>query len=220
MPNSNKYHLTQSLLSAWERSFLIDGYEEFINTLNRKLKKPTEAMLLGIEFEGVVNSVLNGEVIPEDHKWYKPVMKLARMLEGSQQQVSIKRDITIDGVCFELHGVLDFLKAGIIYDTKFSKNYYMNKYLYSPQHPMYFYLVPEAREFQYLSCDGEFVYREIYVPKDCTPIDVTIKKFMQYLDQHNLIETYTSLWNLETYYASKKKDSANKEKDNEEKEGK
>jgi hypothetical protein len=207
MRKSNKYHMTQSLLNDWQRVFTAeDGYEGFIKSLNRIPKTPTDAMLLGIEFEGVVNSVLDGAYIPSNHKWYNPIMELKELLDGSQQQVSVKRDIYVDGVCFQLHGVLDFLKAGIIYDTKFSKHYYMNKYLHSAQHPSYFYLIPEAYEFQYLSCDGEFVYKEIYRPEDTTPIEVTIRQFMQWLEKHHLIETYTSIWNLESYYESKKKE--------------
>ena len=199
--------MTQSLLSDWQRIFTTeDGYEGFIRSLNRIPKPPTDAMLAGVEFEGCVNSVLDGAYIPEKHKWYKPVMQLAELLDGSQKQVSIKKDIIVDGVCFQLHGVLDFLKAGIIYDTKFSSHYYLNKYLHSPQHPMYFSLVPEAYEFQYLSCDGNFIYKEIYRPEDVTSIEVTIKHFMEWLDKHNLVETYTSIWNLESYYQSKKKE--------------
>ena len=207
MPSSNKYHLTQSLLNDWLRSYILeDGYEAFLKSLYRQPKPMTEAMADGIEFEGCVNSVLNGAFIPETHKWYKPVMELAEYLNGSQQQVSIKKDIIVDGVCFELHGILDFLKAGIIYDTKFSKHYYLNKYFSSVQHPLYFYLVPEAREFQYLSCDGQFIYKETYHPEDVIPIEVTIRHFMKFLDKHNLVDIYTSIWNLETYYELKKKE--------------
>lgn len=205
MPSPNKYHLTQSLLADFQRVFTTeDGYDNFIASLYRKPKPMTEAMADGIAFEGAVNSVLNGEYIPPDHKWYKPVVDLSFYLEGAQQQVSVKRDIIVDGVCFELHGILDFLKAGIIFDTKFSKHYYLNKYLQSPQHPTYFYLVPEAREFQYLICDGQFVYKETYYPSETTPIEVTIKQFMVFLSRNQLVDTYTSIWNLEAYYKSKK----------------
>lgn len=200
-----KFHLTQSLLSDWQYSFVMeDGYERFVKSLNRVPKKPTEKMLNGVAFEGCVNSTLNGAFIPEDHKWYKPVMELAKYLHGSQQQVALKRDIIVEGVCFELFGVLDFLRAGVIYDTKFSDSYRLDKYLHSPQHPMYFYLVPEARRFEYLSCDGKFVYKETYYPEDTEPIELTIRQFMRYLEKHNLIETFTSKWNLKTYYESKK----------------
>lgn len=200
-----KFHLTQSLLSDWQYSFTLeDGYERFLKSLNRVPKQPTEKMLDGVAFEGCVNSALNGAYIPESHKWYEPVTELAAYLHGAQQQVSLKRDIIVDGVCFQLHGVLDFLRAGVIYDTKFSSNYRLNKYLHSPQHPAYFYLVPEARRFEYLSCDGKFIYKEIYYPEDTEPIELIIRQFMRFLEKQNLIETYTSIWNLETYYKSKK----------------
>lgn len=201
-----KFHLTQSLLSDWQYSFVTDeGYERFLQSLDRIPKQPTEKMLNGVAFEGCVNSALNGAYVPKNHRWYKPVTELAEYLHGSQQQVDIKRDIIVDGVCFQLHGVLDFLRAGVIYDTKFSQNYRLNKYLLSPQHPMYFYLVPEARRFEYLSCDGKFVYKEIYYPEDTQPIELMIRQFMRYLEKYGLIEKYTSKWNLETYYKTKSK---------------
>ena len=200
--------MTQSLLSSWIWSFQKeDGYDDFLKTLNREKMTPNDAQLLGTEFEGCVNSVLDGAYIPPTHKWYKPVMNLADLLAGSQQQVTARREVVVDGVCFELYGVLDFLKAGIIYDTKFSKHYYVNKYISSPQHPLYFRLVPEAYKFSYLSCDGDFIYTETYCPDDVTPIETTIHQFMQYLEKHNLIDVYTSIWNLKTYYESKKKET-------------
>lgn len=207
MQIQNKFHLTQSLLSDFQRVFTTDdGYEAFLKSLYRQKKPMTEAMADGIEFEHCVNSVMDGAHIPGNHKWYKPVVELAEYLEGSQKQVTIKRDIIVCDVCFELYGVLDFLRSGIIYDTKFSKHYYLNKYLLSPQHPMYFYLVPEAREFQYLISDGKFIYKETYMPYETTPIEVTIKQFMVFLDRNHLLEPYVSMWNLETYYQSKKKE--------------
>ncbi len=69
------------------------------------------------------------------------------------------------------YGVLDYLKCGVIYDTKYSKTYKVNKYLDSPQHPMYFVLAPEAYEFQYKICDGEWIYTEIYRPGEVEPIE-------------------------------------------------
>ena len=195
MSASEKYRITQTLLGNWLYTYKVDdGYEKFLKCLRREKEPPTKAMLDGIRFEGCVNSVLDGAPISPDHEWYKPVTQLARYLDGAQQQVTLFREIKVDGIHFLLHGVLDFLKEGIIYDTKFSKNYHLNKYLLSPQHPMYFALEPDAYEFQYLSCDGTYVYRETYRPEDVTPIDVTIKQFMQFLDRQNLVDTYCELW--------------------------
>ena len=200
----NKFHLTQSLLSAWQYCYSDseDSYERFLKTLNRQKEPPTEAMLNGIEFENCVNNVLNGSYIDPKHKWYQGIMETAKKLQGSQQQVRVKREIIVNGVCFELDGVLDFLRAGEIYDTKFSTHYYLNKYLDSAQHPMYFYLVPEAKKFQYISCDGRFIYTETYYPEDTPPIEIKIKQFMQFLDKTKNIDTFCQIWNLETYYSN------------------
>lgn len=193
----SKFRLTQSLISAYEWMFKKeDGYDEFIAALNREKKQPTVAMLDGIRYENCLNSVLDGVEITPDHEWYKPITEMAEELQGAQQQVTIFRDINVDGVDFLIHGVLDYLRAGEIWDCKFSKNYKLNKYLGSPQTSFYMYLVPEARRFTYIVSDGTWVYRERYPREIVEPIEPYIKNFMQFLDMHNLVNIYTEKWRV------------------------
>ena len=194
---TNKLKITQSLLSAWLYSFELDnGYEKFLNALNKIAEPTNEAMLNGIQFEGLVNTGIDGQPLDENHKWYQPVKECVELLNGSQKQVSIYKDVVVDGYLFELHGILDFLKEGIIYDTKFSKTYHLNKYLHSPQTPMYFCLVPEAYQFTYVICDGKYIYKESYTPDMVQPIEKTIHQFIEYLKQHNLLELYVEKWRI------------------------
>ena len=192
-----KTRIRQSLLSAWEWSFKKDeGYEEFLQALRREKKPPTQAMLDGIRFENCLNSVLNGEHLPEDHEWYYPITEMARELDGAQQQVNLYQDVEVGGQPVLLHGVLDYLREGHIWDCKFSKTYHLNKYLASPQTPMYLALVPEAKDFTYIICDGKYVYRERY-PRDIVPdIRDTINQFYKYLQKHNLWEIYEEHWRV------------------------
>lgn len=191
----NKFLITQSLISSWLWSYkLEDGYEDFLKTLRREPIQQTKAMLDGIRFENMLNAVLNGAEIEPTHEWYKPIMELYPTLFGAQQQVRLSRDIRVDGMNFVLYGVLDYLKAGVIYDTKYSKTYRVGKYLDSPQHPAYFALTPEAREFTYLICDGTYIYRETYRPDELEPIERTISQFMAFLDRQNLVSTFCEQW--------------------------
>lgn len=192
---SNRFLITQSLLSAWQWSYKTDdGYDDFLRTLRNERGPQTRQMLDGIRFENVLNATLNGAEIEPKHEWYKPIKTLSRGLAGAAQQVRLSKDITVDGVGFVLYGVLDFLKAGIIYDTKYSKTYKVGKYLDSPQHPMYFALVPEAYAFKYKICDGAYIYTETYRPDEVEPIERTIKQFMGFLDRQNLVEVYCDNW--------------------------
>lgn len=196
MPKS-KLRVTQSLISAWLYSFKTDyGYEDFLRTLNREKKQPTKAMLDGIRYENCLNSVLNGEQIAPDHEFYFPIMEMAEELDGAQQQVNLfaDTDIYVDGFQILLHGVLDYLKAGHIYDCKFSKTYHLNKYLSSPQHPLYLHLVEEARDFTYIVTDGKWVYRERYPREIVPPIEQTITQFIAYLKQHELFDIFVEKW--------------------------
>jgi len=194
---STKYRITQTLLSSWLYVYKTDsGWEDFLATLNRQSEPKTKAMLDGIRFENIINACLDGQELDMSIEWAQPISQLLPVLEGSQKQVSVFRDITVDGVPFTLHGVLDFLKAGVIYDTKLSKTYKVGKYLDSPQHPMYFELVPVAYEFQYLICDGKYVYKETYHPDEVEPVEVKIRQFMNFLDRENLVDTYCKLWKI------------------------
>ena len=196
---TSKVRITQSLLSAWEWSFKTDdGWDDFIATLNREKKQPTQAMLDGIRFENCLNNVLKGEPIYQDNEWYNVLVEMSCELQGAQQQVSLFQDCEIDVQPFLLHGVLDYLREGHIWDCKFSKTYHLNKYLTSPQTPMYLSLVPEARDFTYIISDGKYVYREKY-PRDIVPpIEPTIYNFMQYLKKHGLWEVYCEKWRVNT----------------------
>ena len=196
---TSKVRITQSLISAWEWSFKTDdGWDDFIAALNREKKQPTQAMLDGIRFENCLNNVLKGEPIYQDNEWYNVLVEMSCELQGAQQQVSLFQDCEVDGQPFLLHGVLDYLREGHIWDCKFSKTYHLNKYLTSPQTPMYLSLVPEARDFTYIISDGKYVYREKY-PRDIVPpIEPTIYNFMQYLKKHGLWEVYCEKWRVNT----------------------
>lgn len=192
---SKKFLITQSLLSSWLYTYKSeDGYEDFLKTLHRERTPPTKAMLDGNRFEHCLNSVLSGAEIEPTHEWYKPITELYPTLQSAQQQVALSKQVTVEGTEFVLYGVLDFLKAGVIYDTKFSKSYHVGKYLNSPQHPMYFALVPEAYEFTYLICDGKYIYTETYRPDVVEPIERTIKYFLEFLENLNLMGIYKENW--------------------------
>ena len=190
-----RFRITQTLLSAWQFAHKLDGsYEAFLRTLRREKSPPTAAMLDGVQFEGMINARLDGAPLDGEHKWAGVIEEVSNELSGAEKQVVLFRDVTVSGVPFLLHGVLDFLRAGIIYDTKLSKSYTAGKYLTSPQHPMYFALVPEAYEFCYIISDGKYVYREKYTPKDVCPIERTIEHFMNFLERHNLVDLYCGKW--------------------------
>lgn len=191
---NNKFLLTQSLLSSWQYTLKSGDPDEFLSTLRREKKPQSKAMLDGIRFENVVHAVSEGEEIEPGHEWYKPVLEICEIITQSQYQVKASRPLVVDNVEFICYGILDFLKAGVIYDTKFSRTYRVGKYLDSPQHPMYFYLCPEVRQFEYIISDGSFVYREIYRPEDVEPIETIVRQFMAWMDKTNLVDIYCQNW--------------------------
>lgn len=189
---------TQTLLSAFDFIFKReDGWDDFLLTLNREKKPPTQAMLDGVAFESAVNGVLDGFPVSKDNPLAEQINWCADYLNGSQKQVTLYKAINLDGEQICLHGVLDFLKAGTIYDTKFSKTYSVGKYYTSPQTPMYFALVPEAKRFEYVVCDGKYVYRESYTPDEVTPIETHIRHFIRFVKERGLWDTYKEKWRMD-----------------------
>ena len=191
---SNKFLLTQSLLSSWQYALKGGEWDEFLSTLRREKKPQSKAILDGIRFENMVHAVSEGAEIGPEQEWYRPVVEICEIISQGQYQVKASRPLVVDGVEFVCYGILDFLKAGVIYDTKFSKTYRIGKYLDSPQHPMYFYLCPEVRRFVYIISDGSYVYREAYLPEDTDPIEKTVRQFMSWLDRTNLVDLYCQNW--------------------------
>ena len=200
----NKLRVTQSLLSDWMWSFKKDdGYEDVLRTLHREKKPSTFAMLEGIRYENCLNSILNGEPLPMDHEWHDPLLEMAVELQGSQQQVTLFKDTMVGDQPILLHGVLDYLLCGHIYDCKYSPPYgtnkgHLNKYHWSntPQTSMYLSLVPEALDFTYIISDGMFVYRERYPREIVPPIEPTIRDFLAFLQTNNLMKDFEQYWKV------------------------
>lgn len=218
-----RYLITQSLLSAWAYTF--DCYEggedeareDFIRTLRRESKEATEAMRNGIEFENLVYSIADGSYKPDItflgitcptgelmespsyHKWYTGAKKVADIIQGAPVQVKASRDLNVAGMDFLVYGILDSLKAGTIYDVKFTNTSLRSadiygKYLTSAQHPAYFFLVPEARDFKYLVSDGEDMYIECYTRENTRFIGSIIGDFIDSISSSGLLDLYKEHW--------------------------
>lgn len=198
-------HITKTLLESWRCCFSChEGYEDeayadFLRTLRREPVEPNEAMMNGLTFEDRVYRAAAGKTIRTDAKWREGAMKLAEIIRGAQVQVPISKPIEVDGRTYLLKGVLDALKAGVIYDVKFlsksigSADIY-GKWLNCTQHPAYFYLVPEAHEFQYLSSDGEDIYIETYQRDQSPDIHEIIHDFLEFLKTEGLTDVFMERW--------------------------
>lgn len=197
--------ITQTLLSSWgymyscHDSAADQAYEEFLSTLNREKKPTTEAMQNGIDFENEVYKEAAGAERKPHPKWENGIKAVAGVIKGAPVQVKVSRELDIGKHRLLVYGILDALKAGTIYDVKFTNKSFntaelAGKYLNSAQHPAYLYMVPEALEFTYLVSDGEDLYPETYMRKDSRPIEEIVKEFLDDLERYDLMRTYTEKW--------------------------
>lgn len=206
------YLVTHSLLSAWLYSMKEYPYadsttedtskEDFLRVLRREPTPTNEAMQNGIDFEDLVTQILTGcsEVlckpvdVDQKNPWFGAASKVAGIIrQGQLQHVATKR-VTVDGMKLLLYGRLDALKAGCIYDIKFSKSYDRGKYISSTQHPMYMELVPAAESFTYLVSNGTDVWTEQYRRDEIPSIYPIISDFMRWLESAGLMSLYKKHW--------------------------
>jgi hypothetical protein len=198
--------MTQSLLNSWQRQYAdfskyddSEAMEElarrdFLTVLNREKTETTDAMQKGIDFENMVYSICNDEEIDTSGKWFEAASHIAREVSGGLFQFAANKVINIGGRDILLYGRLDCLKAGVITDIKFSSNYSVGKFYKSPQHPMYFEIVPEADKFVYLVSNGRTIWREEYRREETKSIIDCAAEFLQYLDASNLMNVYIEKW--------------------------
>lgn len=200
-----RYLITQSLVAAW--GYMFDCHEsgeeqakeDFLRTLRREPGEPSEAMLSGRAFEDLVYAEAAGQAREPHPKWERGIRQVAKLIQGAPVQVKASRELYVAGHRFLIYGILDALKAGVIYDVKFSSKSLgsfdaYGKYLESPQHPFYLFMVPEAYEFQYLLSDGSDLYVERYARQDVRPAAEIVAEFISSITDMGLLELYQEKW--------------------------
>lgn len=180
--------LTQTLINSWLYLYQTDGeyyekaYQDFLKTLKRIPLEDNEIFARGREFE---TQVINGE--------YKEIYDI---IKGGSYQVSKKKELVVDNLDFTVYGIADFIKNGVIYDTKRVNQYELQKYQYSSQHLIYLYLFDDCYEFTYLIVDNtDTFYEEKYKRNDLTlSIENLIHNFISFLKENNLFNIYLENW--------------------------
>ncbi len=201
--DNKRFMVTHSLLNSWNYALKENPFEDatsdrdplddFLRTLRREPIPTNEAMQNGIDFEDMVTAVLKGKA-DTGHRWYNAASEVATLIKGAQLQHKASRTVRIAGRDVFLYGRLDALKAGIIYDIKFTRRYESGKYYDSTQHPMYMALVPEAYGFTYLASNGTNVWPEHYRRDETPDIIQTIQHFFAWLDNQGLTQVYLDNW--------------------------
>lgn len=199
----DRYLMTHSLLSSWLYAIKENPFEdaaserdplaEFMLTLRREPTPTNEAMQNGIDFENLVTDIVAGKGDPS-HRWYGAASKIAAIVGGGVLQYRARKEVCVGGLTLVLYGRLDALRAGGIYDIKFSKGYDRGKYFDSTQHPTYLELVPEAEHFTYLVSNGTDVWQEKYRREETPSIYPIISDFLDWLTARDLLGLYQEKW--------------------------
>jgi len=135
---------------------------EFLNTLNKVPIEPTEAMLLGRQFEDDIYSACDGTYKQSgDERYDRCVDEAAELARDGLRQEKVYRDVRIAGYDVLLYGKADLIRRDWIYDFKRTKNYDIGKYAGSIQHSLYM-ACSGIHNFRYIASDGRSVWLEDY----------------------------------------------------------
>ena len=174
-----KYLITTTLLdnyswfekapSSWkERAF--NGLME---TLTRAPFNPTPEIQRGIDFEKEVNTMVHATREEFIEQMGQNCAIFYDTCKGAVQQKKLKRELIVDGWCFQLYGKADYWFPHLTIDAKTTGNYEKGpkKYLEKTQHLMYAYM-EEKPAFKYLVAvfDSQKAKRPVFVD----PIDITV----------------------------------------------
>ena len=185
----SKYLITPSLLNSWKYAISQDNdygnLEDFKKVLSREPMESNEAIELGFQYE---------EFMIENYEQTK----------HGCYQVKLSKNVTTNTGNYVLYGRLDCLKAGKIYDYKYTRSYDVGKFYDNYQTPIYLELEPNAREMEYLVCnnyrEGKAleelnIYHEVY-RRDEIHIDIKqeIDNFISWLEANKLLDLYHEKW--------------------------
>ena len=188
--NQKKYLITPSLLNSWKYAISLENdygnLEDFKKVLSREPQETTEVQQIGYDYEAFM------------------IENYEKTKDGCYQ-VKLSKNITTNTGNYVLYGRLDCLKAGVIYDYKYTSNYDVGKYFGSYQTLIYFELCPEATEFVYLICNNYKkgksleelnLYRENYMRDSLEEIKISqeIDNFISWLKANNLYDYYCENW--------------------------
>ena len=184
-----KYLITPSLLNSWKYAISDENdygnLDDFKKVLNKEPMEVSEAIQKGFDYE---------EYMIEN---YEPT-------KDGCYQVVLYKDIETKTGKYLLYGRLDCLKAGKIYDYKYTGSYDVGKFYDNYQTPIYMLLAEDAYEMEYLICnnfnkgktlDELNIYHEVY-RKDETKTDIgrEIDNFINWLKTNKLYEIFCEKW--------------------------
>lgn len=199
--------ITQSLISSWDRAFSArdeareDCWKDFLDTLHRVPRPETDAQRDGKIFEAGVYAMADGKPYSLPPNMEQGARKVAQIVKGGSFQLPLSRAFKIGEHDVTLVGVPDVVKAGVIYDVKyrtkgFGSGDVTGKWLGASQHSAYFFLMPEAYEFNYLCSDGIDLYTERYIPRSVMPFEQIAAEFIGSLISIGLFDDYKRYWRL------------------------
>lgn len=199
--------ITKSLIDSWHYYLNCEeddegrAEKEWMQTLRREEKPPNEKAQKGIYFEEEVYRACNGVKRNPHKQWESGIQGVADVIKGARLQYTAKRDLTLpNGRELLVYGRLDALKAGVIYDVKFSTKSFgsvamQGKYFSNPQHPAYMFIIPEAYAFTYVISDGRDVYTETYTRKQTRPFEEVAIEFFNWLESYpDMMAIYNEKW--------------------------
>lgn len=210
-----KYALFPTLIDSfyWYKR----GYnekQELIDKINRVKTEMPEAAKKGVEFEGVINTLLKGKCHPllMDVEYYQTenfvfkteiVNRIAQKLinaEKQQEYIEAIVQTTVGGI--KVYGFIDYSYPDMFVDLKTTGSYKKDKYKINNQHKCYPLLAQingrDIKKFNYLVTDFQQMYIEPYNHNSSMTDEFifNLVEFTEFLEVHRGLITDKKIFNI------------------------
>jgi hypothetical protein len=196
-----EYSIYPSLLDAYLRFKRHDDEETFqslFDKINRVETEKTEAQLRGVEFEQLINKVIDGNecsflndhYLTDNFRFNIELVKaIANKLSGAiQRQEYMEAIMKTHAGKIRLYGIADFSFPEMLADLKGTSNYKYCKYKDNTQHPTYSLIKKlngsPIKAFKYVASDFDKMFIETYIPSENMhdKLMITVFEFIRFIE--------------------------------------
>lgn len=183
----------------------VEKENELIDKINKVKFELTNQAQLGISFEGLINSILNGAEFTTSFDGFEfkesVIKEVLSHLHGFEIQKYVSREMNINGLNVKFYGFLDYLSTAKIIDLKTTSKYKLGKYKYYSQRHIYPMCLDGITKFTFLVTDFEGVTTEPYFiskRESMSYLNESVPRFIEFIEANKSRITDTKIFGIES----------------------
>jgi len=182
----------------------IEKESELIDKINRVKHEMTNQAQLGVSFEGLINSIINGASFSTSFDGFtfkEDVVKgVLSQLNGFEIQKYVCSTFNINGFDVKFYGFVDYSSICKMIDLKTTSKYKLGKYKYYSQRHIYPMCIEGVTKFTFLITDFEGVMTEPYFiskRESMVYLNESVPRFIEFIESNRNKITDTKIFGIE-----------------------